>query len=352
MRQRILTTVIALSFLTTQLAWGQTTIIRRSKKTQATTNPISPDIPRIKKNGLTYEVLYFNNFAAVVSDDELSNRKMTGVIDIPEYIQYKGRNYPVTRIQCSFPAANKVKVPAQVESLWQMCEGYGASWKSVEIDSRNIHFSSLGNAIFDKNFTKLIRVSEKADGTFEIPSDVVTIGEHAFSFCEDLDAIIVPSSVKVVGREAFKCCYSLSAISIPASVEAIGDEVFYGDSSLVSIDLPKRIKKMGSNMFRGCSKLRTIRLPEGIRSISGYYFSECKSLSSVYLPDGLESILNYAFYRCESLKEVSIPSSLIGNIEEGAFDFCDKLKSLTVRYPGGTTKIVPLKEIPFKARWN
>ena len=109
---------------------------------------------------------------------------------------------------------------------------------------------------------------------------------------------------------------------------------------------------MGNNMFRGCSKLRTIRLPEGIKSISGYYFSECKSLSSVYLPDGLESILYYAFHRCESLKEVSIPSSLIGNIEEGAFDFCDKLKSLTVRYPGGTTKIVPLKEIPFKARWN
>jgi len=351
MKQRIITSVIALSLLATAPAWGQTTIIRRSKKTQATTNPISPDIPRIKKNGLTYEVLYFNNFAAVVPDDDLSNPKMTGVVDIPEYVQYKGRNYPVTSIQCSFPKANKVKVPAQVERLWGMCH-YAASWKSVEIDSRNIHFSSLGNAIFDKNFTKLIRVSQKADGTFEIPSDVVTIEGEAFSWCQVLDAVIVPSSVKVIGSRAFEFCYSLSVISIPASVEEIGDEVFYGDSSLVSIDLPKRIKKMGNNMFRDCSKLRTIRLPEGIKSISGYYFSECKSLSSVYLPDGLESIRNYAFYRCESLKEVSIPSSLIGNIEEGAFDFCDKLKSLTVRYPGGTTKIVPLKEIPFKARWN
>jgi hypothetical protein len=109
---------------------------------------------------------------------------------------------------------------------------------------------------------------------------------------------------------------------------------------------------MGSNMFRDCSKLRTIRLPEGIKSISGYDFSDCKSLSSVYVPDGVESIRYYAFCGCESLNEVSIPSSLIGNIEEGAFAFCDKLKSLTVRYPNGTTKIVPLKEIPFKARWN
>ena len=349
MKQRILISIIALSLLATITAWGQTTIIRRSKKTQTRTNPISPDIPKIKMNGLTYEVVYFNNFAAVVPDDDLGNPKMTGVIDIPEYVQYKGRNYPVTSIQCSFPEANKVKVPAQVERLWGMCH-YAASWKSVEIDSRNIHFSSLGNAIFDKNFTKLIRVSEKADGTFEIPSDVVTIGEDAFSFCRDLDAVIVPPSVKVVGNSAFECCYSLSAISIPASVEAIGDAVFYGDSSLVSIDLPKRIKKMGSNMFRGCSKLRTIRLPEGIRSISGYYFSECKSLSSVYVPDGVESIRYYAFCGCESLNEVSIPSSLIGNIEEGAFAFCDKLKSLTVRYPNGTTKNVPLKEIQFKTR--
>lgn len=350
MKKRFIISIFAFSLLSALPTWGQTRVIKRDKQTVSKSAKPQKlqDIPRIKKNGLTYEI-HPNDCASIVNDYD-DHTKLSGKVVVPAYISYNGRNYPVTCIDRSFPSAvTTIVVPAGVDNLWGLTY-YRQSWKTVEIDTNNQHFSSWESALFDKNQTTLLKVSEIVSGTFEIPSSVVKIKGKAFSWCHNLESVIIPASVTTIGNKAFEFCFSLTSVSILSTIREIGDYAFQHDSALVSVVLPKTIEKMGRKVFEYCSKLKSVQLPEGVKSISDYEFYKCTSLSSVYVPDGVESIRQNAFSSCKSLNEVSIPSSLIENIEEGAFNTCDKLESLTVRYPNGTTKKMLLKEIPFKAK--
>ena len=118
-----------------------------------------------------------------------------------------------------------------------------------------------------------------------IPDSVKSIGEGAFSGCENLEEVTFTenSLLASIGNSAFANCTKLKGIIIPESVISIGYMAFYacnnleyviftGNSGLVSI---------GYSAFNGCSNLTSVIIPVGVTSLGYQAFSYCSALSSV-----------------------------------------------------------------------
>ena len=56
----------------------------------------------------------------------------------------------------------------------------------------------------------------------EIGTDITSIGDFAFAFCENLTSVTIPDSVTSIGSNAFSGCISLTSITIPNNVTSIG----------------------------------------------------------------------------------------------------------------------------------
>lgn len=79
--------------------------------------------------------------------------------------------------------------------------------------------------LFDKYRHRLIAYrSKKKD--YEIPNSVTSIGDSAFSFCNNLTAIHIPDSVTSIGDRAFGYCTKLKSVDFPKSLEKIGYRAF------------------------------------------------------------------------------------------------------------------------------
>ena len=66
---------------------------------------------------------------------------------------------------------------------------------------------------------------------------------------------------------------------------------------------------------------------------------------SVNIPNSVTSIGEEAFSNCKGLTGVTIPGTLVKKIPNGMFDKCDKLTSITVRYPDGAEKEMAVSEV-------
>ena len=189
-----------------------------------------------------------------------------------------------------------------------------------------------------------------------IDHGVTSIGNSAFSGCDNLTDVTIPDSVTSIGECAFCDCESLTNVTIPDSVTSIGDEAFCDCESLISVTIPASVTSIGDEAFWSCSKLTEINvdsdnnhycsqngvlfskdqtiliccperksgeyaIPESVESIADYAFDGCISLTRVTIPDSVTSIGNNAFYACTSLTSVTIPDSVI-SIGAGAFCNC------------------------------
>ena len=82
-----------------------------------------------------------------------------------------------------------------------------------------------------------------------------------------------------------------------------------------------------TDAFNNCSNLTSIILPSGVTSIETDAFEYCSSLTSIDIPNGVTTIANWAFYKCTNLASITLPKS-ITTISNYAFRNCDNLKSM------------------------
>ena len=190
-----------------------------------------------------------------------------------------------------------------------------------------------------------------------IPNSVTTIGELAFSECNNLKSVTIPSSVTSVGYCAFSECSSLTSVTVNCKnvgdwfgasnnhknnieelvlgegVETIEENAFRNNEKLTTIVLPSTLTVVGDEAFSGCSSLTnaTINCKE-----IGNWLAGLTALKTVVVGDKTETILQAAFADCPVLESVTLGKS-VTTIGQSAFSGCEELVSINI--PQGLIEI-------------
>jgi len=305
---------------------------------------------------------------------------------------------------------SSVTIPASVVEIGGSAFSTCAALTSISVAAGNPAYSSKDGVLFDKKGTTLIAYpGSKGDAytthegvttiggqgytritrvAYDIPANVTTIGDYAFSGCTGLTSITIPASVTTIGLDAFegtpwfekqpdgvvyagKVLYAYkgempanTSIDIAPGTVSISEWAFSGRDRLISVAIPDSVTKIGGSAFSGCAALTAVTvaeentaysskdgvlfdkegtaliaypggregaytIPEGVTTIGRLAFSGCAGLTQVAIPLGVTSIGWSAFRGCAGLTQVTIPDSVI-TIGDFAFWGCTGLTQVTI----------------------
>ncbi len=189
-----------------------------------------------------------------------------------------------------------------------------------------------------------------------IPEGVERIEEAAFYGCDGLESVTIPASVTSIGNDAFRACNNLRAATILGNVTNDWDGywgpfgAFSWCTNLQSVVLGDAVAKIGNYMFENCSNLESVTLPTGVTSIGSGAFSGCSglktavilgnvtnelvrpgwtNLESVVLGEGMTMIADRLFAGCTRLEEVALPTTVV-RIGSNSFAGCTGLADIRV----------------------
>ena len=161
------------------------------------------------------------------------------------------------------------------------CSGYSISSKNQKLYTGITDIVNWGSVdtIPSRAFGQILVGAAKIT-TVKIPNSVKSIGEGAFSYCEQLISATISNGITSIPTEMFISCIKLASVTIPSSVTSIGD-----------------------GAFKFCEKLNSVTIPEGVKSIGDLAFfmsydesgNLYASLFEVVLPSTIQSIGANAF---------------------------------------------------------
>ena len=144
-------------------------------------------------------------------------------------------------------AATEVVIPDNVTVI-----GGGAFYSCEGITSVVIpdSVSVIGDRAFEgcNNITSVV-----------IPDSVVEIRRAAFRNCKRLKEVVLPKKIDTIEAYTFKFC-GLISIEIPSSVISIGDEAFSYCENLTRIEIPRSVTYIGEMAFYHCPNLKEVTI--------------------------------------------------------------------------------------------
>ena len=188
------------------------------------TKAYAHDIEVKNADGVTIYYNYINDGKELAvtfygSKSSSANEGYSGVVSIPEEVNYKNRSRKVTSIG---------------KEAFLGCSGL----TSVTIPKS---VTSLGSMVF-ADCSGLTSIT--------IPNSVTSIEGGAFSGCSGLTSITIPNSVTSIECSGmFKDCYRLTSVTIPNSVTSIGAYCFSGCFGLTSVTIPNSAKSIGESIY-------------------------------------------------------------------------------------------------------
>lgn len=161
--------------------------------------------------------------------------------------------------------------------------------------------------------------------SIEIGEGVKTIGNYAFSNCNNLSELILCRGLEEIGGGAFSYCQNLRKLELPTTLKRINSEAFYHCYSLSEIDFAEGegeegLTDIGYGAFQYCSSLQDLHMPTTLKRIESYAFNGCSNLNVVHVPSMLESIGDYAFTGC-GLRGVYAYTVVPIPINQNTFDY-------------------------------
>lgn len=164
---------------------------------------------------------------------------------------------------------------------------------------------------------------------------VYSIGNSAFSGCNDLTSLIIPNTVTKIGSFAFSSCSQLTRLSVPSSVNVIGNGAlaFSGIKTLRLEDgnTTLRIDKFDSGnsfspfCYNNIDTLYLGRNLTGGHPERGFFANDSYSYKNTLSEITIGHCVTYIPSRVFSLseaKKIVIPSSVV-KIYDDAFVYCD-----------------------------
>lgn len=257
-----------------------------------------------------------------------------------------------------------ITIPASVVTIEEDAFLICSNLESFTVDPGSTRYSSDGGVLFNKSGDTLVCYPPgKKDATYVLPDGVdeisyhafincmklkefiaskelTTIGDYAFTSCENLERVTLPASTSsgemVIGPSAFRNCIRLHTINIPQGTTKISGGVFANTSSLKNLVLPETVTLIAERAFVD-SGLKTISLSDSITSIGVEAFASSQ-LEEIALPASLVSISNQAFMSCKKLTKVDTSKSTdLLTIGQDVFDACISLKSF--HFPASVVEV-------------
>jgi hypothetical protein len=140
-------------------------------------------------------------------------------------------------------------------------------------------------------FYKSSKVAENLGiGTlsFRGTSKVQTIGDYAF-FQQRIGKVVFPNTITKIGVESFRNNNMLKVLTFGTGDMTIGQLAFSFCNNLPAVTIPGNVKTIYAYAFRGCAKLETVVVEEGVDYISSYAFG-FTALKSITLPASITRI--------------------------------------------------------------
>ena len=175
-----------------------------------------------------------------------------------------------------------------------------------------------------------------------IPESISTIGERAFSNCDNL-AEVTAKGITDLPKYAFSNCYCLEKVDMP-QLERVGSYAFYRAGTLDGLPFENLIhissnSFMGTNIvylhldnaeyigigaFSNCSQLVEAYLPKiASENCATYVFQNCRSIEKVVISSENDCLPGYMFWGSGLVKADFFPDIIYS--EPGAFGYCDSL---------------------------
>ncbi len=145
-----------------------------------------------------------------------------------------------------------------------------------------------------------------------ISEGITSIGEFAFSFCNNLKTATLPTSLKTIKRNGF----------MPHIDEYIVHQNLYG---LTEITIPPKVTEIAKYAFSGTA-IKSVTIPSSVSTVGEMAFSECQKLETVRYSGKI--ISDRMFVRCIKLKNFTITKSTT-EIVGGCFNYCENLTLIT-----------------------
>ena len=211
------------------------------------------------------------------------------------------------------------------------------------------------------SFANQIYAVVVSDGT-------TSIGNYAFSNCNNILYLNIPTSVKNIGSNAFDGCSKLavvnysgteaqkSLITIGANNSSFSSADWYyasdntvgmgatsgscGRNTVWALGTDGTMTISGTGAMNNYtsdggkpwearkSSIKAVVVESGVTSVGEYAFEGCPNLASITLPEGLKTIGQNAFNNCDKLKNLTVPAGVV--LGTSAFSGCDALTTINL----------------------
>lgn len=175
-----------------------------------------------------------------------------------------------------------------------------------------LHYVTKGSDF--KNVTKV---------TFAGNSQVTDIPDYCFYFMNNLQQVVLPPRIQTIGASAFNST-ALTSISLPSTLTSIGNNAFTSCEQLTTVTIPEGVTSLGEGTFDHCKALTSVTLPNSLQTIGKAAFSFCTSLTEAKLGTSMKDsklqTIGDAAFSGTSLASIDIPDS-VTSIGVSAFDW-------------------------------
>ena len=161
-----------------------------------------------------------------------------------------------------------------------------------------------------------------------------TIGEYQFSRSNVVTIDMGESSELLTLTDyAFAYCQYLTTIIYPPHLTTIGTKVFSNDDALTEINIPDTVTTVYQNFIDYCPLITELILPDSITSVlpnAQYVISNCQALTYVKFPKYLKVLSNIC--DCSSLVDIVLP---VASYYDGEGENVTLNETYGVRYLAG-----------------
>lgn len=228
--------------------------------------------------------------------------------------------------------SNAVETPDKPSGTVNLTEESASTFEDGDYEYEITYNGSIKITKYWGNDIKIVIPSEIDNKT------VTSIGNGAFSECENVTSIFIPSSVVTMGDYAV-FSGALKEITVDennnnfCSVDGVlfnknkTEIITFPSVKSDNYSIPNSVTSISDYAFAS-TQIKNIVIPNSVRSVGRYAFASTP-ITNISLPESITSIRDYAFYWCMNLNNIQLPKSM-NYIGKNVFGYCMSLNGIQV----------------------